>query len=227
MAYSVEEEEGPKCSFSIYLAEGDALAKQGDYDKAINAYSIALDIQPDDKNCLVARFKSDLDLLHIYLTGHSRGKRWLATDTLAPLSIKCLWLPGRIFFRDIRYAVHVYTLHTAEIMEFWISLFSFDLLYFNFLSTLFSLRSKCHLKLGDADSALKDAESCLKDTNDFTKGLFQKAEALYAMGDFEFALVHYHRGNKLRPELNEFRLGIQKAREAIDNSIGSKSNDIE
>ena len=43
------------------------------------------------------------------------------------------------------------------------------------------------------------------------------------MGDFEFALVHYHRGNKLRPELNEFRLGIQKAREAIDNSIGSET----
>lgn len=42
------------------------------------------------------------------------------------------------------------------------------------------------------------------------------------MGDFEYALVHYHRGHKLRPELNEFRLGIQKAKEAIDNSIGSK-----
>jgi len=136
MAYSVEEEEGPKCSFSIYLAEGDALAKQGDYNKAIQAYSIALEIQPEDKNCLVAR-------------------------------------------------------------------------------------SRCHLKLGDADSALKDAETSLKDANDFVKGLFQKAEALYAMGDFEFALVHYHRGNKLRPELSEFRLGIQKAREAIDNSIGN------
>jgi len=34
------------------------------------------------------------------------------------------------------------------------------------------------------------------------------------------ALVYYHRGNKLRPELNEFRLGIQKAKEAINNSIG-------
>jgi hypothetical protein len=45
---------------------------------------------------------------------------------------------------------------------------------------------------------------------------------LYAKGDFEMALVFYHRGNKLRPELDEFRLGIQKAREAIDNSIGSK-----
>lgn len=132
----MEEEEGPKCSFSIYLAEGDALAKQGDYNKAIRAYSTALEIQADDKNCLVAR-------------------------------------------------------------------------------------SKCHLKLGDADSALKDAEQSLKEGHDFVKGLFQKAEALYAMGDFEFALVHYHRGNKLRPELNEFRLGIQKAREAIDNSIGN------
>ncbi len=35
------------------------------------------------------------------------------------------------------------------------------------------------------------------------------------------ALVYYHRGHNLRPELDEFRLGIQKAREAIDNSIGN------
>ena len=42
------------------------------------------------------------------------------------------------------------------------------------------------------------------------------------MGDFEHALVLYHRGNKLRPEQQEFRLGIQKAQEAIDNSIGRK-----
>ena len=51
-----------------------------------------------------------------------------------------------------------------------------------------------------------------------------KAEALYQKGDFETALVFYHRGNKLRPELQEFRLGIQKCEEAIDNSIGSKQN---
>ena len=54
------------------------------------------------------------------------------------------------------------------------------------------------------------------------QGLYQKAEALYTMGDFEFALVFFHRGHKLRPELQEFRLGIQKAQEAIDNSVGSK-----
>lgn len=57
------------------------------------------------------------------------------------------------------------------------------------------------------------------------QGLYQKAEALYTMGDFEFALVYYHRGHKLRPELQEFRLGIQKAQESIENSVGSESLD--
>ncbi|KAG8446675.1 hypothetical protein GDO86_014215 [Hymenochirus boettgeri] len=85
-------------------------------------------------------------------------------------------------------------------------------------------RSKCFLKLGDPESALKDAETSLETDQDFFKGLYQKAEALYAMGDFEFALVHYHRGNKLRPEFQGFRLGIQKAQEAIENSVGTPSS---
>lgn len=55
-----------------------------------------------------------------------------------------------------------------------------------------------------------------------SQGLYQKAEALYTMGDFEFDLVFYHRGHKQWPELQEFRLGIQKAQEAIDNSVGCK-----
>ena len=52
------------------------------------------------------------------------------------------------------------------------------------------------------------------------QALLMKAEALYQKGDFESALVFFHRGNKQRPELSEFRLGIQKAQEAINNSIG-------
>lgn len=56
----------------------------------------------------------------------------------------------------------------------------------------------------------------------FSKGLYQKAEALYHMGEFEFALVFYHRGQKLRPQIQQFRLGIQKAQEAIIHVIGSK-----
>lgn len=54
----------------------------------------------------------------------------------------------------------------------------------------------------------------------FVKGLYQKAEALYAMGEFELALMFYHRGKKLRSDLREFQLGINKAQEAIDNSVG-------
>lgn len=36
------------------------------------------------------------------------------------------------------------------------------------------------------------------------------------------ALVFYHRGHLAKPEMDEFRLGIQKASEAIENSIGGK-----
>ncbi|XP_054849425.1 outer dynein arm-docking complex subunit 4-like isoform X2 [Eublepharis macularius] len=85
-------------------------------------------------------------------------------------------------------------------------------------------RSKCYLRLGDTENALKDAEASLLNDKEFTKGLYQKAEALYTMGDFEFALVFYHRGYKLRPELQKFKLGIQKCQEAIENSVGSPSS---
>jgi hypothetical protein len=52
--------------------------------------------------------------------------------------------------------------------------------------------------------------------------IFQKAESLYHLGDFEHSLMYYHRGLRLRPELEGFRLGVQKAQEAIENTIGSK-----
>ncbi|KAI9324130.1 hypothetical protein BDR26DRAFT_848993 [Obelidium mucronatum] len=82
-------------------------------------------------------------------------------------------------------------------------------------------RSKCYIHVGSPALALEDANTSLKvDDPLFFKGIFQKAEALYAMGDFELALMFYHRGNRLRPELDEFRIGIQKSREAIENSIG-------
>ena len=58
--------------------------------------------------------------------------------------------------------------------------------------------------------------------SNYLQGLYQKAEALYSKGDFEYALLYYHRGYKLRQDQEEFKLGIQKAQEAIDNAIGSK-----
>ncbi|XP_012933135.1 tetratricopeptide repeat protein 25 isoform X2 [Heterocephalus glaber] len=84
-------------------------------------------------------------------------------------------------------------------------------------------RSKCYLKMGDLQRSLKDAEASLQGDPTFCKGILQKAETLYTMGDFEFALVFYHRGYKLRPD-REFKVGIQKAQEAINNSVGSPSS---
>merc|ERR1711937_692662 len=125
-----------RSTVTTYLAEGDKLFTNGDYTKALEAYSKALQLKPGDKTCLVSR-------------------------------------------------------------------------------------SKCYLHIGDAESALKDADECIKDDKTYHKGLYQRAEALYQMGSFEFALMYFHRGHTLRPELSQFRLGIQKCQEAIENSVGS------
>ncbi|KAJ3115367.1 Tetratricopeptide repeat protein 25 [Phlyctochytrium bullatum] len=88
-------------------------------------------------------------------------------------------------------------------------------------------RSQCYIQIGAADLALADADAALKEFPDYFKAILQKAEALYAKGDFELALMHFHRGNRQRPELDEFRVGIQKAREAIENSIGNTRTDFQ
>lgn len=59
---------------------------------------------------------------------------------------------------------------------------------------------------------------------DSYKGMLAKAEALYAATDFEHALVFYHRGHADRPDVDAFRLGIQKCRQAIVNAIGDPSS---
>ncbi|XP_038560615.1 tetratricopeptide repeat protein 25 [Micropterus salmoides] len=132
----------PKGVFSTLMADGDWLYLKGEYKKAIESYTTALTLKPDEKTCFIGR-------------------------------------------------------------------------------------SKCYLKMGQPENALKDAEASLTQDKSFFEGLYQKAEALYYMGDLELALVFYHRGQKLRPQIQEFRLGIQKAQEAIENSVGSPSVKLE
>lgn len=85
-------------------------------------------------------------------------------------------------------------------------------------------RSKCHLLLGDPQKALDDVEAALRlivspsDSRNAT-AVYSKAEALYHLGDFEMSLVYYYRGMKIRPEYGQFRLGIQKSRNAIQNIL--------
>lgn len=122
--------------FQTLAAEADLYAQKGGYEQAIERYTLALNLKPNDKNCIVSR-------------------------------------------------------------------------------------SRCHLLAGNAAAALSDADHVLNEDPNFFKAVFMKAEALYAIGDFEFALVHFHRGNRARPEFSEFRVGVQKAREAIENAIGN------
>ncbi|CAN9505406.1 unnamed protein product [Ophioblennius macclurei] len=133
------ESEKLKGVFTTLMADGDWMYHKGEYKKAINSFTTALTLKPDDKYCLVGR-------------------------------------------------------------------------------------SKCYLRTGQPEKALTDAEASLREDKSFFEGLYQKAEALYYMAEFEFALVFYHRGQKLRPQVQGFRLGIQKAQEAIDNSVGSHSS---
>ncbi|XP_031773580.1 tetratricopeptide repeat protein 25 isoform X2 [Apis florea] len=83
-------------------------------------------------------------------------------------------------------------------------------------------RSKCHLLLGEPQKALQDAENALqykmKNAN-MANAIYCKAEALYYLGDFEMSLVYYYRGMRIRPEYGQFRLGVQKAKNAIKNIL--------
>ncbi|XP_076350632.1 outer dynein arm-docking complex subunit 4-like isoform X2 [Tachypleus tridentatus] len=84
-------------------------------------------------------------------------------------------------------------------------------------------RSKCFLELGNSEAALRDAETALAEDKECVRALYQKAEALFSMGKFEYALVFFHRGHKIRPEMDGFTLGIQKAQKTIDNSVGKNA----
>jgi tetratricopeptide (TPR) repeat protein len=57
-----EESEQVVGSYAIYFAEGDNLAKKKEFKKAIDAFTKALEFQPDDRACLIARSKCYLQL---------------------------------------------------------------------------------------------------------------------------------------------------------------------
>ncbi|XP_019751370.1 tetratricopeptide repeat protein 25-like isoform X2 [Hippocampus comes] len=136
MSETESECKSPKAKgvFSTLMADGDWLLLKGEYEKAVERFSTALTLKPEDKYCFVGR-------------------------------------------------------------------------------------SKCYLMMGQYEKALGDAEASLQEDHSFFEGLYQKAEALYCLGEFEFALVFYHQGLKLRPQVHEFKVGIQKAQEAIENAV--------
>nr|CAH8830964.1 unnamed protein product [Trichobilharzia regenti] len=80
-------------------------------------------------------------------------------------------------------------------------------------------RASCYLATGNISMALCDTDTALSEDPNYYKALYIKAQILYNKGDFEHALMFFHRGQQQRPELQMFRLGIQKCEEAVENSL--------
>ncbi len=71
------------------------------------------------------------------------------------------------------------------------------------------------MKLNKQIEFLRDAEASFASGGTNIGGLFQYGEALFNLGQFENALMAYHRGCRTRKDKEEFRIGINKAQDAI------------
>ena len=90
-------------------------------------------------------------------------------------------------------------------------------------------RASCHVGLQQFEEALEDADKALKSYKKKLpcKGLYIKGDALYNLGNFEHALVYYHRALKRSASNNEeesVRDRINRATKAVDNAIGIKAS---
>ncbi|KAI9101187.1 hypothetical protein DFS34DRAFT_570241, partial [Phlyctochytrium arcticum] len=80
-------------------------------------------------------------------------------------------------------------------------------------------RSRCRTLLGEHEAARRDAEIALEADPTFAKALTAKADAMYGSGDFEGALMWYHRGAQSRPDVDDFRVGVGRCQEAIMSAV--------
>ncbi|KAJ3067117.1 Tetratricopeptide repeat protein 25 [Podochytrium sp. JEL0797] len=80
-------------------------------------------------------------------------------------------------------------------------------------------RARCFMMQGDTTSSLTDVNTVLSLSPTFIRAIYQKAETLYTHGDFENALVLFHRGARARPELVGFEMGIHKCIEAVKSAV--------
>ncbi|CAF0937338.1 unnamed protein product [Didymodactylos carnosus] len=99
-------------------------------------------------------------------------------------------------------------------------------------------RSRVHLKMGNITQAQEDTNIALSLIEDNVKpkspivsyrspellsyyACIQKAEVLYANGEFELALMYFHRANKIKPQQPNCVEGIRKATEILECTICS------
>ncbi|CAL6096138.1 Dynein_binding protein [Hexamita inflata] len=86
-------------------------------------------------------------------------------------------------------------------------------------------RSRCYIATGQINNAIEDAEHAMKldqqngNIDQFYRGYFQKAEAYYAAGEFEEALLFYYKAFWSRPNIYDYKLGVQKAEQSVIRAL--------
>ncbi|XP_023329597.1 uncharacterized protein LOC111702216, partial [Eurytemora carolleeae] len=83
------------------------------------------------------------------------------------------------------------------------------------------VRSECLRRLEKSDEAKLDAEIALKINKSSTKAVVALGEAMFQLGQFEFALVQFERGLKIRMETT-LKKGAEKCKDAILHSLGTR-----
>ena len=84
------------------------------------------------------------------------------------------------------------------------------------------------MKLRLYEEACDDAEEVLKMEPKHVEALFIKAEGKYYIGNFENALICYHRGKLVarKNQLDSFLQGIRRTEEAIQEYLNKKSEEL-
>jgi tetratricopeptide (TPR) repeat protein len=77
----------------------------------------------------------------------------------------------------------------------------------------------CFFRLERPTDAIKDTEKALVFNPESVQAIVAKGEALYNMGQFEKALVQFHKGWRVRND-PDIKKGMFKCRDAIMNILG-------
>lgn len=88
-------------------------------------------------------------------------------------------------------------------------------------ATLYSNRSLCHLRIGEAHDALVDADACIRLRPDWPKGYCRKGAALTALKDHKEACDAYMAAVKLDPANQEMHEAFWEAVAAMKEELGA------
>ncbi|CAL4943681.1 unnamed protein product [Urochloa decumbens] len=82
-------------------------------------------------------------------------------------------------------------------------------------AVLYSNRSFCHVKLGEALEAFRDANTCIKLRPEWTKGYYRKGSALMSLKEYKQACDAFMAGIKLDPTNEDMEKAFWEAAEAM------------